>query len=145
MADLSLPARDSVAAQHELFSRAEREEGLSIAVIAKRSPLSASTMKGWKDGSAMPAWALGALKQAGVPDHLLTLVLDPFDAAVVSNPEDGEGDLDTAAGHALEFAGEVQKARHPKSPGGLAIVPQEKVIIEPKRQRACASMRRAAA
>jgi hypothetical protein len=145
MADLSLPARDSVAAQRELFDRAASDEGLSIAVIAKRSPLKTATMQGWRDGAQMPAWALGALKQAGVPDHLLTLVLDPFDAAFVSNPADGDGDLDTAANDALDFAGEVLKARSKNSPGGPAIVPQEKIIIHPKRQRACASMRRAAA
>jgi len=144
MADGTLPARDSIAAQRELFRRAEAEEGLSIAVIAKRAPLSPNTMRGWRDGSAMPAWAIGALKQAGVPDHLLSLILEPFACFVVSD-EDGEGDLDTAANDALEFATEVNKAHHPNSPGGLAIVPQEKAVIEPKRQRACASIRRAAA
>lgn len=144
MPDLSLPARDSVAAQHDLFRRAEAEEGLSIAIIAKRSPLSVSTMKGWRDGAQMPAWALGALKQAGVPDHLLSLVLDPFAGAFVSLPDDSDGDLDTAATEALEFASEVARARHPNSPGGLAIVPQERAVIEPKRQRAAAAIRKAA-
>jgi hypothetical protein len=145
MPDLSLPARDSVAAQHELFRRLETEEGLSITILAKRSPLSASTMKGWKGGAQMPAWALGALKQAGAPDHLLSLVLAPYAAAFVSEPEDGDADLDTAATDALDFASAVQKARSSKSPGGTAIVPQEKVLIEPKRQRAAASLKRAAA
>jgi hypothetical protein len=63
---------------------------------------------------------------------------------VVTEPDDTDGDLDTAAIDANEFANEVQKARHPNSPGGLAIVPQERAVIEPKRQRAAASMRRAA-
>jgi hypothetical protein len=144
MADGTLPARDSVAAQRELFRRAEADEGLSIAVIAKRTPLSKTTMRGWRDGATMPAWAIGALKQAGVPDHLLSLILEPFACFVVSET-DGDGDLDTAATDCLEFAGEVQKARSPRSPGGLAIVPQEKAKIEPKRQRAGASIRKAAA
>lgn len=145
MADLSLPARDSVAAQRDLFDRAASEEGLSIAILAKRSPLSASTMRSWRDGVTMPAWAVGALKQAGIPDHLLTLILAPFAASVVSDTEDGEGDLDTAAHDAIDFAGAVARARSPKSPGGVAIVPQEKAVIHPLRQRACSSLRRARA
>lgn len=143
MADGTLPQRDSVAAQRELFRRAEAEEGLSIAVIAKRSPLPLSTMKSWRDGAAMPAWALGALSAAGVPDHLLSLILEPFACFVVSET-DGEGDLDTAANDALDFASAVTRAHHPDSPGGLTIVPQEKALIEPKRQRAAAAIRRAA-
>lgn len=143
MADLSLPARDSVAAQHELFRRAASEEGLTIAILAKRGPLSKSTMKGWQDGAAMPAWALGALGAAGVPDHLLSLITEPFSRFIVT--DDGEeSDLDTAATAATEFGAEVQKSRSPKSPGGLAIVPQEAAVIHQKRQRAVALMRRAA-
>jgi hypothetical protein len=146
MSNLSAPGQDSTAAQYEMFRRAEQECSLSIAVLAKRNQrLKISTMKAWKRGAAMPVCALGELKVAGVPDHLLSLVLQPYAVAIVSEPDDGEGDLDTAASDALEFAGEVQKARSPKSLGGVAIVPQEKALIEPKRQRASASMRRAAA
>lgn len=143
MADLSLPARDSVAAQQELFRRAEHECGLSLRAIAARSPIPFSTLKGWKDGAAMPAWGLFALGDAGIPDHLLSLVGSPFMRCVVTE-EDGEGDLDTAAIEAAEFASEVAKARHPASLGGIAIVPQEAIVIHPKRQRACAALRRAA-
>lgn len=145
MSRYSAPGQDSLAAQHELFRLAESEYSLSIPVLAKRNKqLNTSTMKAWKRGAAMPVTALGELKVAGVPDHLLTLVFAPYAAAFASEPDDSEGDLDTAATEALEFAGEVQKARHPNSPGGLAIVPQEKALIEPKRQRAAAAIRRAA-
>lgn len=146
MAEFSAPGQDCVAAQYELFRRAESEFSLSIAVLATRNKqLKTSTMKAWKRGAAMPVTALGELKIAGVPDHLLTLLFAPYAAAFVSEPDDSEGDLDTAATEALEFVSEVQKARHPNSPGGLAIVPQEKALIEPKRQRAAAAIRRAAA
>lgn len=145
MAEISTPGRDCVAAQYDLFRRAEQECSLSIAVLAKRNRhLKVSTMKAWRNGAAMPIYALGELKVAGVPDHLLSLVLDPYAASVVSEPDDHEGDLDTAATEAAEFALEVQRARHPNSPGGLAIVPQERAIIEPKRQRAAAAIRKAA-
>jgi len=143
MAELSLPARDSVEAQRELFRRA-KNKGLSIAVLCKRdTTLSPSTLRGWASGeTAMPAWAIGALGEAGVPDHLLSLVTEPFARCVVTE-EGSDGDLDTAALEAGEFAASVQRARHPASPGGTAIVPQEVAIIVPLKQRAAASMRRA--
>ena len=130
MANLSLPARDSVDAQRELFRIAARDYGLTISVIAARSPLCESTMKGWRDGAAMPAWAVGALGEAGIPDHLLSLVLEPFGRFVVTD-DDGEGDLDTAGLDAGDVAHAVQRARHPNSPGGIAIVPQERAEIIP--------------
>lgn len=143
MADLSLPARDSVAAQSELFRRAASEQQLTIAAIASRSGIAPATLKGWKDGAAMPAWAIGALGSAGVADELLSLITSPWNRCVVTE-EGGDGDLDTAAIEAADFVGEVARARSPNSPGGVAIVPQEAAIIHPKRQRACAAMRRAA-
>ena len=144
MADLSLPARDSVAAQKELFRRAG-QKGLSLIVLSKRDDcLKLSTLRGWASGAtAMPAWAIGALGEAGVPDHLLSLVTEPWRRCIVTEI-DGDGDLDTAAIEANDFAGEVARARHPQSPGGIAIVPQEAAIILPKAQRACAAIRRAA-
>lgn len=145
MANLSLPARDSVAAQQELFRRANSEEGLSVAVLCKRGPFTSSTMRGWANGEAqMPAWALGALGEAGVPDHLLSLVLEPF-GHNVGTDETGDDDLDEAADAAAEFTGAVMRARSPKSPGGVAIVPQERAVIIPLGRKACARIRRAAA
>lgn len=143
MADLSLPARDSVLAQAEMFRRAKAECGLSIPVIAARSPLKKSTMEGWEAGAAMPAWAIGALGEAGVPDHLLSLVLQPFGRCVVTE-EDGEGDLDTAAVEAGELVQLHSRARHPSSPGGVAIVPQEAEPMKRQASRVAAACRRAA-
>src|SRR4051812_3030773 len=120
MTDLSLPGRDSVDAQTELFRRAAQEESLTIPVLHQRNKhLKTSTMKGWAAGACMPAYAIGELRQAGVPEHLLSLVLEPY-SMHVGDDEDGEGDLDTAADEAIEFAHEVQRARSPKSPGGIA-------------------------
>lgn len=143
MAEIPLPGQDSIEAQREMFRRAERECGLSVQIIANRSPLNISTLKGWRNGAAMPAWALGALHTAGVPDHLLTLVLEPFRIHVISD-EDGESCLDTAALDAGEVQQAVQRARHPNSPGGTAIVPQERAEIMPLVQKAAASARKAA-
>lgn len=144
MADISLPGRDSVQAQAEMFRRAAKEEGLTIAVIAARSPLKISTLKGWATGTAMPAWALGALAEAGVPDQLLSLILEPFGRHIGSNAED-DGDLDALAEAAEEFAHQYSRARHPKSPGGVAIVPQEKAVLGPLAGRVKAKARKTAA
>ena len=144
MANRSLPAQDSVAAQRDLFRLVARDHGLTIAILHERNHnLGVSTMKKWRDGAAMPAYALGELKSAGVPDDLLSLVVQPYAAFLVSEGDD-DGDLDTAANDCLEFGAEVVRAHHPNSPGGIAIVPQERALIEPKRRRAAASIRRAA-
>lgn len=144
MGNLSPPARDSVAAQAEMFRRAKQEFGLSIPVLAKLTPIPKTTMEGWEKETAMPAWAIGALGEAGVPDHLLSLITAPWQRCVVTEEDGEDGDLDTAALAANDFAATVLGARSPKSPGGVAIVPQEAAIIHPKRQRAVALMRRAA-
>lgn len=85
-----------------MFRLAAKECGLTIAAIAQRSPLAASTLKGWCDGAAMPAWAIGALGSAGVPDHLLSLILEPF-ARHVGSDETGDGDLDTLGREGAHF------------------------------------------
>ena len=110
MADVPLPGRDSIEAQRELFRLAEKECGLSIAAIAARSPLKPSTLKGWREGAAMPAWALGQLGEAGVPDHLLSLVLEPFGRRVIhDDPQDG--DLDELGREGAHYLAEHADAK----------------------------------
>lgn len=107
MADLSNNARNSVALQRELFRLAEQEHGLSIAVLARTRDLPLSTLKGWRDGSAMPAWALGELR---LPDDIVSLVLSPY-AKHVGTDEGGDGDLQTLATETAGFTAEyVERA-----------------------------------
>lgn len=143
MGNLSLPARDSVAAQINLFERAKAEEGLSIDALHYRdNHLRKSTMRDWANGSAaMPAWAIGALGAAGVPDHLLTLVTAPW-ARSVTTDEETDTDFDDAADAADEVVREVRRARRPDSPGGTAIVHTEKAKIIPLMGVARAKLRR---
>ncbi len=102
MADLSRSARNSVALQREMFRLAETEHGLSIAVLARTRDIALSTLKGWRDGAAMPAWALGELR---LPDDLTSLVLSPF-GKHVGTDEEGEGDLHTLAHETAGFTSE---------------------------------------
>lgn len=99
MADLSRKARNSVALQREMFRLAETEHGLSIAVLARTRDISVSTLKGWREGAAMPAWALGELR---LPDDLSSLVLSPYRKHVGTDEDDG-GDLHTLATEAAGF------------------------------------------
>lgn len=128
-----------------MFRFAERDHGLSLTRLHLHTGIPATTLKGWQTGAAMPAWALGKLGgDGGIPDHLLSLVLEPF-RRHVGTDEDGQGDLDTAALDCSAFAASVAKARHPASPGGIAIVPQECAGIVPLARQAIGSARRAVA
>lgn len=60
-------------------------------------------------------------------------------------PDGGEDDLDTAALDAGEVAHAVQRARHPASPGGTAIVAEERAEIIPIMRKTAASVTRAIA
>lgn len=59
-----------------------------------------STLKGWREGAAMPAWALGELR---LPDDLTSLVLSPFAKHVGTDEGEGEGDLDALAVRSVEL------------------------------------------
>lgn len=144
MSDLSPNARNSVALQRDMFRLAEHEHGLSIAVLARTRKLSVSTLKGWRDGAAMPAWALGAL---ALPDDLASLVLTPFERAIVTTIDEGSAmaaDYDGLGLEALGLAGEVAQARSKDSPGGTAIVHTEQELIRARARKMCGKARAAA-
>lgn len=58
-------------------------------------------------------------------------------------PDGGEDDLDNAALDAGEASHAVQRARHPASPGGTAIVAEERAEIIPLMRKTACSARRA--
>lgn len=107
MADLSQLARNSIALQYEMFRLAEHEHGLSLAILAKTRGIAPSTLKGWRDGAAMPAWALGELR---LPDDVVSIILAPF-ARHVGTDEPGAGDLDELACEAAGLVSEYVEAK----------------------------------
>ncbi len=128
-----------------MFRLAENEHGLSIAVLSRTRNISISTLKGWREGSAMPAWALGELD---LPDDLVTLMLSPFRRAVVTVDGEGEAaaiDYDGLGLEAHGLAGEVAQARSKDSPGGTAIVHTEAELIKARARRLAGKTRRVAA
>jgi len=130
MSDRCANAQYSVDRQADLFRMAERDHGLTIALISRRTKISESTLRGWRDGTAMPAWALFQLgSEGGIPDDLVSMLGEPFRRSVVTNDADDEGLFDDLAAEAGELVQAVARARHPNGPGGTAIVPQEKAAL----------------
>lgn len=147
MAGLSPKARYSIAQQSEMFRIADSDYGRSLTDLRRATGIggeSNSTLKGWVNGSAMPAWALGELcEKGGLPDHLASLVLEPFQR-FVGTPDESEGDLDALATMCSDFLAEYSRARHPESPGGIHIVHTEKLDLTKLRRGLQAYARRAA-
>jgi hypothetical protein len=117
-------ARNSVEAQERLFRLAERDYGLSIKALHLETRIPRTTLEGWKKGATMPAWALGALGKAGVPDYLLSLVLHPF-RRHVGTDTNGDGALDELVRETAGFTNDYLQATDPKSPGGRNVIPME--------------------
>lgn len=124
----------------DMFRLAERDHDLTIKRLSLLSGMSAETLNTYRNGTAIPLHAFVQLARY-IPDDLLTMCVEPAGKYVGS--ELGDGDLDTAGLEAGEAAHAVQRARHPASPGGVAIVPQERAEIIPILRRAVASGQRA--
>lgn len=120
MADLSQKARNSVALQREVFRLAESEHGLSIAVLHRTRGIPSSTLKGWREGAAMPTWAVGELD---LPDDLTSLLLSPYGKHVGTDEPEG-GCLDELEVEASGVVHEIAKAKRDGR-----VTPQERAKI----------------
>jgi hypothetical protein len=142
MASHCRAAQNSIDRQADLFRLAERDHGISLSLLARRTEIPVQTLRTWSKGTVMPAWALFKLGQeGGIPDELLSLLGEPFKRAVSTDDENAEGAIDDAAEAAMDLALTVGRARHPNGPGGTAIVPQERAEIEEKARIAMAAIR----
>lgn len=144
MCNRTAKARNSVSAQERMFRLAERDYDLSLPILSADSGIPLNTLRGWKGGATMPAWALGALKEAGVPEYLLSLVLRPYDL-VVSHEQPGDGALHEAATEAAGFGHEYLSATSPGSEGGSKITPREAAKLGERAARAAHKLRAVAA
>jgi hypothetical protein len=135
-----LQARLSVEAQERMFRLAERDFGLSIAILSAESGIPASTLRDWKGGATMPLWAAGALAQAGLPDYLLSLPLRPYGRVVATETLE-DAALHEAAEGAAEFAQEYLKATSPASESGPDLSPREKARLGELGERHGAKLR----
>ncbi|WP_144036746.1 hypothetical protein [Sphingopyxis witflariensis] len=136
--------QDVLSNQERMLRLAERDHGLTAKVIAAETGIPVPTIQSWRRSPPV-AMALAdfVLVCRVIPDSLTSLCTEPSGKHVGTNgPE--EGDLDAVASHAGDFAHEYQKARHPASPGGVAIVPQEAAKLHEIRGGLVAVARRAA-
>ncbi len=137
-------ARNAVTAQERLFRLAERDHGLSLAVLNLETGIPKQTLRDWKAGTTMPAWALFALGAGGVPDYLLSLVANPF-GKFVGSDQNGDGAFHEAATEASGFSQEYLTATAPESEGGTAITPREAAKLSERAARAGGKLRAVAA
>lgn len=137
--------QDVAAAQERMLRLAARDFGITKAVIAAETRIPIETVRSWSRATAPVSISLAdfVLVCRVIPDSLTSLCLEPSAKHIGTNGDD-EGDLDAVASHAGEFAHEYQKARHPASPGGVAIVPQEAARLHEIRGGLVAKARKAA-
>lgn len=137
--------QDVAAAQERMLRLAARDFGITKAVIAAETHIPIETVRSWSRATAPVSISLAdfVLVCRVIPDSLTSLCLEPSAKHIGTNGDD-EGDLDAVASHAGEFAHEYQKARHPASPGGVAIVPQEAARLHEIRGGLVAKARKAA-
>lgn len=136
--------QDVLANQERMLRLAERDFGITAKVIAAETGVPLPTVQSWRRAAPV-AMSLAdfVLVCRVIPDSLTSLCTEPSGKHVGTNGDD-EGDLDAVASHAGEFAHEYQKARHPASPGGTAIVPQEAARLHEIRGGLVAKARKAA-
>jgi len=136
-------AQDIISRQERMLRLAERDYGLTPAVIKAETDIPKETLATWRKETAMPAWALVALSRI-IPDELTSLLFEPI-GKHVGTDQNSDGDLDELAEEAAEFVTEYTKARSPRSPGGSNIVPMEREHLKDRSRRIAVKARKAAA
>lgn len=140
----SSQAQHSVLAQERMFRLAERDHDLSLRTLAAESQIPLRTLQNWKAGAVMPAWALFALGQAGIPDYLTSLVSNPFAKHVGTNGAE-EGTFHKAAIEASGYNAEFLEATSPDSEAGPDLSPRERAKLSEIAARAGGTLRAVAA
>ena len=140
----SLKAQHSVTAQERMFRLAERDHDLSLRTLSLESKIPLRTLQNWKNGAVMPAWALFALGEAGLPDYLTSLVANPFRKHVGTDGIEDSG-FHQAATEAAKFSGEYLDCTAPDSEMGPDLSPREKARLAEHASRAGGKLRAVAA
>ena len=124
-----MSASDNISAfvlreQIEVFRLACRDLQLQLKQIADRSGIPYPNVKVYARGECqMPITAIKRLLSIDGFAPYLSRLFAPEGFALVGLVD--EPDHDGLAVDAIEFAAEYASARHPASPGGVAIVPEE--------------------
>jgi hypothetical protein len=100
---------DVVAAQERMLRLAERDYGLTIAVLEAETGVPSVTLRTYKRDTMMPLATFVKLC-AVIPDNLTSLVLEPAGKAVCS-PESVDGDIDELAHETSALTFEILDAK----------------------------------
>jgi hypothetical protein len=103
-----------------MFRLAERDHGLSLRALHLETQIPISTLRDWKAGAAMPAWALFRLP---IPIELKSLIGEPY-GQHIGYDETPDGDLAQLECDASGVVHEIAKAKR----DGV-ITPRERASI----------------
>lgn len=134
MIDRDGTKHDVLSAQEAMLRLAARDYGLTAKRLHAETKIPLSTIQSWTRATAPSGMSLADFVAVCriIPNDLTALCLEPADKTIA---DCSTTDLDELATHAGDFAHEYQKARHPASPGGTAIVPQEAASLHDIRRR----------
>jgi hypothetical protein len=135
--------QEALRQQERMFRLAERDYGLSRRAISLETGIPVPTLKSWAHDTVLPLSGLRKLVRV-IPDDLTSLLFTGTDKCIAPIVGD-DGALDALAGSASELVVEHLRARHPDSPGGVHIVPQEAEKIKSIGRRVCSHARAVAA
>jgi hypothetical protein len=140
MTDARGTEQETKAAQAEMFRLAEHIHGLTLATIESEAGLRDGALKPYNHSNIfarakMPLWIFVRVC-AVIPDDVTSLAFEKIGKCIRS--VDGGDDLDALAIEAADFAHTYSRARHPASPGGTTIVPQEAATLHDIRRRVTA-------
>lgn len=129
--------QETKAAQKEMFRVAEHDYGLTLAAIESEAGLREGALKPYNHSNIfarakMPLWIFVRLCKV-LPDDVTSLCVAVGGKRITS--DEGGDDLDALAIEAADFAHQYSRARHPASPGGTTIVPQEAASLHDIRRR----------
>jgi len=134
MSDRDGTKHDVLSAQEAMLRLAERDYGLTAKRLHAETKIPLPTILSWKRATAPACMSLSDFVMVCqvIPNDLTSLCLESAGKGLV---DASTADLDELATHAGDYSHEYQKARHPASPGGVAIVPQEAAALHDIRRR----------
>ena len=134
MSDRNGTKHDVLSAQEAMLRLAARDHGLTAKRLHAETKIPLSTVQSWSRATAPACMSLADFVAVCrvIPNDLTALCFEPAGKTIA---DCAATDLDELATHAGDFAHEYQKARHPASPGGTAIVPQEAASLHDIRRR----------
>lgn len=113
---------DIIARQERMLRLAERDYGLTPAVIKAELGIEPGTLRTWKRDTMMPLAAFVRLCRI-IPDELTSLVVEPAGKHIGSD-EPADGCLETLDCEASGIVHEIAKAKRDK-----VVTPQERATI----------------